>query len=183
MKRITEAWLETNNACDGGVLYFRTLGTMDAHEIMLKLLEHNLDWANWTIAHLLNRNQRIMYAIYAAEQVLEIFETKYPSDARPRQAIEAAKAALKHNSIRTKNASDAYASAAYASADAAYYAAYYAASAEGASAAASSAAAAASAEGAYYAAYAAAAAAVGADAAMKRQIITYGMGLIWQGGA
>lgn len=50
-----------------------------------------LDWANWAMARLLGKRDRIRYAIYAAEKVLAIHEQKYPTDDRPRKAIEAAK--------------------------------------------------------------------------------------------
>ena len=64
-------------------------------------------------------------AIYAAELVIEYYETKYPTDDRPRKAIEAAKAYLAHP---TKDAayaaSYAAARAAARAADAAYAAAY-----------------------------------------------------------
>ena len=61
-----------------------------------------------------------MYAIYAAEQVIGIFEKKYPIDKRPRKAIEAAKAYLKRPCAETKKAAYAAAYAAYAAAYAAY---------------------------------------------------------------
>ena len=39
----------------------------------------------------LNKKQKIQYAIYAAEQVVDIYENKYPENDQPRKAIEAAK--------------------------------------------------------------------------------------------
>ena len=41
---------------------------------------------------MLNNKNKVQYAIYAAEQVIHIFEARYPTDNRPRQAIEFAKA-------------------------------------------------------------------------------------------
>ena len=99
-----------------------------------------------TPAWVKNNNVRILFAIFCAESVLDLFEKKYPNDDRPRKAIEATKEYLK-NPIE-KNA---------AAADAAR-AAYYAADADAADAADAHAAAANAARAAYYAA-------AGADAA------------------
>jgi len=49
-------------------------------------------------------NQYVSYAIFAAEQVLDIYEKQYPDDKRPRQAIDAAKKCLKDPSKKNKNA-------------------------------------------------------------------------------
>lgn len=77
----------------------------------------------------------ISFAVYAAEQVIDIFEKKYPKDNRPRKAIEAVKKYLKNPSKKNKEA--VYNAASYAAnaacaahatcaADAATYATYVA---------------------------------------------------------
>ena len=66
----------------------------------------------------------VALAIYAAEQVIKIYEDKYPTDSRLRDAIKAAKAYLKDPSKKNRDAARA---AAYAAARAAGYAAYAAA--------------------------------------------------------
>jgi hypothetical protein len=71
----------------------------------------------------MTKEQRVQYAIFAAEQVIHIYEKKYPEDKRPRQAIEAAKAYLENPCAKTKAAAAAAAYAAYAAAYAAYAAA------------------------------------------------------------
>ena len=58
------------------------------------IAENKLDWANWFIVRIMNREQRIKYAIFAAEQVLYIYEEKYPDDNRVRKAIDNAKKCL-----------------------------------------------------------------------------------------
>jgi hypothetical protein len=57
-------------------------------------------------------------AIFAAEQVIDIFEKEYPNNKRPREAIEAAKAYLKEptEANRKKTADAAYAANAVANA-------------------------------------------------------------------
>jgi len=102
----------------------------------------------------------VKFAIWAAKKCLKNFETKYPQDKRPRQAIEAAEAWLKEPSEENRIAASAAYYAAYAAADvaasaAAYYAAYAAASAAAYAAAYAAYAAAYAANAAYYAASAA----------------------------
>lgn len=59
--------------------------------------EEILDFFNRRIAHLLDRTGKIKYAVFAAEQVIGIFEKKYPDDKRPREAIEAAKKVIEND--------------------------------------------------------------------------------------
>ena len=84
-------------------------------------------WANWLLTRVFNREQKIQYAVFAAEQAIDIYEKKYPTDKRPRAAIEAAKKCITDKSA----AAAAYAAAAAAAyaADAAYAAAAAAAAA------------------------------------------------------
>jgi hypothetical protein len=73
--------------------------------------EDHWSWANWVIVRIMTKKQYVAYAIYAAEQVIDIYEKKYPDDKRPRNAIEAAKEYLKNPCKNTKSAA-AYAAAA-----------------------------------------------------------------------
>jgi len=120
MKTITKKFLESHNACQSGMEWVtdNKLIGLSAKDFLNKLIESDkLDWANWLIVRVMNKKQKVQYAIYAAEQVIDIFEKKYPNDDRPRKAIEAAKEYLANPSINAKrNAADA----AYAAADAAY---------------------------------------------------------------
>ena len=65
----------------------------------------------------------VKYAVYAAEQVIDIYEKQYPNDKRPRNAIKAAKRCIKNPSEGNKKAADIAAKKAYASANADNYAA------------------------------------------------------------
>jgi len=137
--KITQKWLEEKSACLEGREWFQKCGIDESIQILKKLIsEDRLDWANWFIVRLMKRKQYLAYAIFAAEQVIDIYEKKYPDNDKPRQAIEAAKAVLAKDTKETRAAAAAaadaaaYASAyaaAYASATAAAYAAYAAASA------------------------------------------------------
>ena len=106
--------------------------------------DDELSWANWLIVRVMERKQCLAYAIFSAEQVLDIFEKRHPEDKRPRKAVEAARAVLKNDTPENRayaaDAADAAADAYAAAADAAYAAAYADADAAAADAAADTAA-------------------------------------------
>ena len=157
---ITDKFLRIDNhACDEGYkwwLYNEKPTDVIATAKKLNSEDHN-DWASWLIVRFMSNEQKVQYAIFSAEQVIDIFEKKYPNDDRPRKAIEAAKNYLKDKSKKKAYAADAADAAAYAAyaADAAYAAA-------AADAAYAAAAAAAADAAAYAGAYAYAAAYAGA---------------------
>jgi hypothetical protein len=170
IKTITQDWLKENGACKEAADDWHNEKNHGTIETLNRLIKKNPEWANWLIVRVMTKKQYIAYAVYAAEQVIELYEKKYPEDKRPRQAIKAAKLCLKNNS--TKNKNDAAAYAAYAAAYAAYEAAYAAAYAAYAAADAA-------AYAAYEAAYAAAdAAAYVAREKMLIKILKYGMKLL-----
>lgn len=74
------------------------------------------------------KTDSVKLAIFAAEQVIEVYEKEYPRDDRPRKAIEAAKAYLKYPTGATTHA---VANAIYAATNAAANAAATAAAAAG----------------------------------------------------
>jgi len=156
---ITLEKLEELNACKEGVEYFKSSRHQELKALCYDLVEDNhATWANWLLTRLMTKKQRAQYAVFAAQQVLHIFEEKYPDDKRPRKAIEAA--------INYINNPASYASASAASAA-------YAAAASDASAAASDASAS--------AASAAAAAAAAARKLMQVKIIDYGCESLTEG--
>ncbi len=173
--KITKGWLKKINACREGVDEFDKYDLSTPIKCVEKCIKINrLDWANWLIVRCMEYKQYVSYAIFAAEQVIDIYEKRYPNDIKPRNAINAAKKCLNDPSI--KNKKSAYA-AAFAAAAA--YAAY------AADAAAAAAFAADAADAADAAAYAADAAADAADAAaadvrkeMKLKIIKYSIKLL-----
>ena len=156
---ITQQQLKDWSACTDG--YKWACGVlndkpMDVKKFIKITADHRLDWANWVICRVFDKPNKVRYAIFAAEQVIHLFEKKYPDNKRPRKAIEAAKAWLENPSA------DSAASAAYA--DSAAYAAY--------TASADSAAYAASAASAAYAAYA------DSKKQMQIKILNYGLSLL-----
>jgi hypothetical protein len=157
MKTFTKAWINKHKPCQPAV-DFVTSNNMQKKSIpkILRFLNDNnhFDWTNWALTRCLTKKNKIRYAVYAAEQVLDIFEKRYDSD-KPRKAILAAKKGLKNPSEENRDA----AAAADAAANAAYAAAYAAADAD-----------------------AAADAADAARIEMQSKILEYGIGLLTKKG-
>lgn len=129
--KITNQWLKKHNACTDCYKWASGRKEREFKPFINALMDSDhFNWANWVIVRTLTRKQTIMYAIFAAEQVIDIFEQKCPDDKRPRQAIEAAKAVLKNNNKKTRAAAydAAYAvyAASYVDAAAVAYSAVYA---------------------------------------------------------
>ena len=132
MRVVTKALLKKIAACDDGTKYAvkSLLGKSYSDAIRQCIADDQLQWANWGIVRVMDGTERVKYAIYAAKQVLKIFEDKYKDDKRPREAIEAAERWTRNPSEKNRNAADAASAAAYtayvssASASAAAYTAY-----------------------------------------------------------
>jgi len=186
-KLITANRLREIRACSEAIEAFKESKIKSVNSITLlkkMLKEEYLEWANWLITHIMTRKQCLSYVIYAAEQVIDIYEKQHPHNNEPRKAIEAARKVLEWDSKKNRNAAAAAAADAYyatydayaadAVADAAYYAAFAVAYAV----------ADADADAAYYVAYAVAYAAYyAADAVavrikMQRKILRYGIKLL-----
>lgn len=80
-------------------------------EIPLHLNLFRLRWRNRRIVWKLSPTQQIAYAIFAAKQVLETFEMRYPENNKSRNAIEAAREYLRNP---TDNNTEAVSNAAHA---------------------------------------------------------------------
>src|ERR1035437_5965803 len=134
--KLTKKWLKEKKACTEGYKYaVDNLIGLSEIEVVKKLIEDKkLNWANWFIVRVMYYKQYVSYAVFAAEQVIDIFEKKYPEDKRPRLAIEAAKKCIKDPSDKNKKAAAAANAAAAAAAAAAYAYAYAAADAAAAAA-------------------------------------------------
>jgi len=175
MEKVTKHFLQKHNACNEGLIWWvKNCQDLQTDKQLLKLVNYRADWANWLMVRLLNRKDKIRYAVYAAKLVLKIYEEKHPNDKRPRKAISAAENVIKLDSKKNRAAAADAADAAYA--------AYATATTTTAAAAAAADAAAAAAADAAYATAAAAAAADAADAIDKKKIqvkiMKYGIKLI-----
>jgi len=76
-----------------------------------------IDDALWLAPRVLTKEDAVRFAIFAAREVLPIFEIKYPNDNRPRKAIESAEAWLANPCDETSRAAFAAAYAARAARD------------------------------------------------------------------
>lgn len=116
---ITMEWLENKGACRISRECFSKQAFKEINSIQLLndliseeqqatiekyFNENSLSWANWLITRLLNRKQRIMYAVFAAKQVLEIYEKKYPDDKQPILAIKAAERCIEEDTEENRKA-------------------------------------------------------------------------------
>ena len=182
---ITKEWIRDKNPCAKALKWWDKKERDPMKILNLLMKEKKYDWANWFIVRIMTYAQYVDYAVYAAEQVIDIYEIKYPNDNRPRTAIASAKKCIKNPSVKNKHAAETASDAAYYAASAAFdaasdaasavaEAAYYAADAASAVAEAASTAYAA---GAVYAADAAGAV-YAAYAAMKLKILKYGIKLL-----
>ena len=142
IEKITVEFLKEQNACGSGVYWFRAQNESDPFKVLESLASgDHWSWCNWLLTRLMTHKQKVQLAVFAAEQVIQFFEKKYPNDDRPRKAIEAAKEWIKDPSEETKGKAVEARRAAYADAatdaatdaaayaDAATYAATYAAAA------------------------------------------------------
>ena len=164
MTSISMKWVEDNHACQEAREWFKGelngKRSMPVSKLFSRLVEiDRFNWANWLVVRLMTHDQQIMYAIYASEQVVGLYEDKYPEDTRPRDAIQAAKTCLEKPTKANKAKAADAATAAYAAA----YSAYSAYAAHAADSVAHAAA---------YAAHAV------ASSEMRIQILNYGLGLI-----
>ena len=77
-----------------------------AADLVIEILmnDKKYDWANWLIVRCMTRPQYLGYAIFAAEQVIDIYEKEYPEDKGPRGEIESAKRVLKNDNEETRAA-------------------------------------------------------------------------------
>lgn len=116
--KVTLQFLKKHNACDGIEKFKEVFGkSADLKNVINYGIRSKsqklLRYCNWIIVRKMTYKQRIRYAIYAAEQVIKIYEEKYPDDNRPRKAIQAAKKVLKENSMENRFAANAAAYDAY----------------------------------------------------------------------
>lgn len=117
--KITKQFLIENNACDQGIEYFekKDFKDIDAVELAKKLMkDKKYHYASWLTTEILDNTNCIRYAIFAAEQVIDIFERYNDIAVSPRVAIAAAKRFVETR-VREKDTL-------YAAEHAAYEAAY-----------------------------------------------------------
>jgi hypothetical protein len=103
---MTVAKLTKLKACLEGIQYFKEHKFKTVEQAITEILKTNhslrFSWSFWLIDRSLFKMNSIRYTTYAAEQIIDIFEKKYPEDNRPREAIQAAKRYLKNPTEENK---------------------------------------------------------------------------------
>lgn len=126
-KTLSVKWLYSVNACLSAIAAFEAQSQRNTTKIIDLLIKSDkLDWCRWLLPRLMTSKQQVQYAIFAARQVLNIFESEYPNDRRPRKAIEAAERCVakgfRRIHVDAAHCAAHAADAAHAAADAARYA-------------------------------------------------------------
>ena len=127
--KITKEWLQKEKACIDGLEWFTKQNKEFEPVPLLNLLikKNQLDWSNWLLVRVMEYKQYVSYAVYAAEQVIDIFEKEFPDDKHPREAIEAAKKCIENPNDENKKEAARLAYSTANAASAAYRAEYNAA--------------------------------------------------------
>ena len=107
--KITKKWMQRVDACEPAYIMFLKKGLTDSDEILDWCIKSGRgDWASWMLTRMFKtKKQRVRYSIFAAELVIEACEKEYPTDKKPRLAIETAKNYLKNPCKKTKSAAAA----------------------------------------------------------------------------
>ena len=90
---LTLAKLKELKACKSGIKLYKSFGTTDLKELFeLAYAKEEFYEIEWVLTRLLNSDQLIKWALFAAKSVLPYFENIFPEDGRPRRTLEAAEA-------------------------------------------------------------------------------------------
>ena len=101
-KKITNRWLLQHEAPEGLIEWIKNKKERDPLKILRLLTKDNADQIVWLITKIMQDKDCIAYAVYAAEQVIDIYEEQYPGNKRLRVAIEAAKRCRKKRTKENK---------------------------------------------------------------------------------
>ena len=109
--KITKAWIEKWEPCSEAVDWLHEQDTKDVFELIRRLRRSDINdkylWLFWAISRLLRtKRDRVRFAVYAASLALPIFEARYPSDKRPREAIAATRAWIKNPTKKNRIAAE-----------------------------------------------------------------------------
>jgi len=102
---ITEEFLLGEDACLDRRNYWLLTSEPDVCKVLMKCLRDNhFDYANWLIVRYMDRQQRLRYALYAAQQVAYIYNEQYPGDERINDALNAVRAVIRDDTEETRRA-------------------------------------------------------------------------------
>ena len=100
--KLTKRWLKNRGACKDAYQWYLKQETENVEELFSRAMEEKrYSDINWVLSQKLERLDKIRYAVYAAELVIDIWEKQNKDD---RKAIEAAKAYIKNPSKKNRDA-------------------------------------------------------------------------------
>ena len=102
--KLSVEYLKNIDACSEAVKAFSEQKETDAVKVLKLCVVKNWHWANWLLVRLLDRPNSIRYAVFATQQILYLYENKYPSDKQPRKAVEAAMKVIEKDTSKTRTA-------------------------------------------------------------------------------
>ena len=107
MKNLTSAHLEKFHACREDIIWFKSAfpdggSPSDCLDAAIAAGKH--EYANWMMVMLLNRKDKLRYAVFAAELALKKHEKPYPKDKLFKTCIKAAKAVIKSDTKKNREA-------------------------------------------------------------------------------
>jgi hypothetical protein len=102
---ITLKMLEEINASSILTTWFSdgNLDGKDISDVCAEAMKDNhFNYASWFLIRFLGRIDKIRYAVYAAELVIDKYEERYPNNTAPRAAIEAAKKVIENDTEKNR---------------------------------------------------------------------------------
>jgi len=102
--KITKAKIKKISLCPDWYRWYLAYGSSDLLQTLLDANKVSSFWAPWVYTRLMTLKQRRQFAIYAAKEVLHLFEEAHPDDRRHRLAIKATRRALKSNTKANRKA-------------------------------------------------------------------------------
>jgi hypothetical protein len=108
---ITNDWLSRNHPCSEAIKWWDKKERDPLKILNLLISNKKYKWANWYIVRIMTEHDYISYAVFAAEQVIGIYEKEESGRLECRCAIEAARRCISEPTDKNKRAADAAADA------------------------------------------------------------------------
>jgi len=106
--KITKRWIKKQDFNEEFFNWFSHQKETNGINIIKSLRDENeFETANWLFVKLMTYKQYVSYAVFSIEQVIGIYEKKYPNDKRPRKAIRAVKKFIDNPTKENKDSTTA----------------------------------------------------------------------------
>jgi len=105
-KNLSIKYLNSIGACSEVVNWVKDQKDKNIEALAVYLFKEKdtekLEWGNWLICRLLNKENKIRYACYVAKQCLKNYEKRYPNNRNLRNAVIAALNVVKNNTEKNR---------------------------------------------------------------------------------